>query len=412
MDSNLIKNTLNYAQRRKKWIVILTALGFTSYGAIRVYNSPYFVKKRERLFKLLGALASLAELLGDSAETVSIVSKDLKEFIKSESDEIPNSLKQLSKITRSEEVCESIVCVSRALTLGILRGHRAGVRRGESGNGFADRALDKLFSPAGSGFVSVVVGSFAKNMVLAIYRGQEGGVSGSGSEVQKWVDVIAEEKCKRLIGDCIQQFVSTLVTVYLDKTMDVNPYDQIMAGLTNPKHEEKVRDLLSSFCNGAIETLVKTGHQVIYNANGNSSGKELVLNGKISRKSQGNGFVSRISSTLAVPSNRSLVLDVTGRVTFATVRSFLDFFLDQLSSGVKRKVDVVHDGAIDKGREVYKYVSTKSYTVMTICLSVWLHVLSSPWSFASGLRALGVVTPATALVGVTTPLSGVAQRRW
>lgn len=385
MDSNLIKNSLTYAQKRKKWIIILTSLGFTSYGAIKLYNSPYFVKKRDRLFKVLGALASLAELLGDSAETVSIVSKDLKEFIKSDSDEIPNSLKQLSKITRSEEVCESIVCVSRALTLGVLRGYnRGGVRRGESGNGLADRALDKLFSPAGSGFVSVVVGSFAKNMVLAIYEGREGGDGDEVSGVHKWVDVIAEEKCKRLIGDCIQQFVSTLVTVYLDKTMDVNPYDQIMSGLTNPKHEEKVRDLLSSFCNGAIETLVKTGHQVIYNPNGSSSGKELVLNGKISRKSQENGFVSRISSTLAVPSNRSLVLDVTGRVTFATVRSFLDFFLDQLSSGVKRKVDVVHDGAIDKGREVYKYVSTKSYTVMTICLSVWLHVLSSPWSFASG----------------------------
>ncbi|KAK1439038.1 hypothetical protein QVD17_04853 [Tagetes erecta] len=383
MDLDLVKKSLDYAQKRKKWIIFMAALGFSTYGAIRVYNLPSVVKKRERFVKVLGALASIAELIGDSAETIGVVSKDLKEFIQSDSDEIPNSLRQLSKITRSNEVSESIVSVTRALTVGILRGYRVGARKSDPANGFSDRALDKLFSPDGCGFVSVVAGSFAKNMVMAIYTSGEVSssydLSSSTNSVQKWVDVIAEEKCKKLIGDCIQQFVSTLVTVYLDKTMDVNPYDQFLSGLTNPKHEEKVRDMLSSFCNGAVETLVKTSHHVITSP----SGKELALNGMKSRKSEGDGFVSKISSTLAIPSNRSLVLDVTGRVTFATVRSFLDFFLEQLSTGVKRKVDVIHEEAVDKGRDVYRYVSTKSYTVMTICLSLWLHVLSSPWSFAS-----------------------------
>nr|XP_043606486.1 protein PHLOEM PROTEIN 2-LIKE A10-like [Erigeron canadensis] len=383
MDLGIVKKSLDYGQKRKKWIIILTALGFSTYGAIRVYNLPSVVKKRERLVRVLGALVSIAELLGDSAETISIVSKDLKEFIQSDSDEIPNSLKQLSKISRSDEVCDSIVSVTRALTVGILKGYnRVGPRKGDNGVGLTDKVLEKVFSPAGSGFVSVVVGSFAKNLVMAVYMGREvvdGGSTSSESSVQKWVDVIAEERCKRLIGDCIQQFVSTLVTVYLDKTMDVNPYDQILEGLTNPKHEDKVTELLTTFCNGAIETLVKTSHQVMTNSNG----KEVMLSGKNLKKNQSNGIVSRISSTLAVPSNRRLVLDVTGRVTFATVRSFLDFFLDQLSTGMKKKVDVVHEEAIDKGREVYRYVSTKSFTVMTVCLSVWLHVLSSPWSFVS-----------------------------
>lgn len=373
-----MKKSLNYTQKRKKWIILAAVLGVSSYGAFRVYNLPSVVKKRERFVRVLGALASIAELLGDSAETLAVVSKDLKEFIQSDSDEIPNSLKQLSKITRSDEVSESIVSVTRALTVGILRGYRVGARKGDPANSFANRALDKLFAPSSSGFVSVVVGTFTKNMVLGIYSGMEGNnLNDSGSSIQQWVDVIAEEKVKKLVADCIQQFVSTLVTIYLDKTMDVNPYDQFLSGLTNPKHEEQVKDLFVTFCNGAIETLVKTSHQVI-------TGKELALTGTESSKSQSNGFISNISSTLAVPSNRRLVLDVTGRVTFETVRSFLDFFLEQLSTGMKRKVDLVHDEAIDKGREIYRYVSTKSYTIMTICLAVWLHVLNSPLSFASG----------------------------
>ncbi|KAD7117772.1 hypothetical protein E3N88_05040 [Mikania micrantha] len=314
--------------------------------------------------------------------SLGVVSKDLKEFIQSDTDEIPNSLRQLSKITRSDEVSESIANVTRALTLGILRGYRVRGRKGDPDNSFPDRALDKLLSPAGSGFISVVVGSFTKNMVLAVYTGRDvnesNGSTSSGSQVQNWVDIIAEEKCKKLIGDCIQQFVSTLVTVYLDKTMDVNPYDQILSGLTNPKHEEKARNLLSSFCNGAIETLVRSSHQVISNSNG----KELILNGGIKSRARSNGFVSTISSTLAVPSNRSLVLDVTGRVTFATVRSFLDFFLEQLSIGMKRKVDVVHEEAIDKGREVYSPLAWES---KGFCLLGGAQGATPP-SFGLGLR--------------------------
>lgn len=188
-----MKKSLYYTQKRKRWLLLAAALGFSTYGAIRVYNLPSVAKKRERLMKLLGALASIAELLGDSAETIGVVSKDLKEFIKSDSNEIPNSLRQLSKIMRSDEVSESIVHVTRAFTVGILRGYRVGVRKGDPGNSLPDRALDKLFSPAGSGFVSVVVGSFAKNMVMAIYadRGVSEGSDINGSRisegsVQKW----------------------------------------------------------------------------------------------------------------------------------------------------------------------------------------------------------------------------------
>ncbi|CAI9260038.1 unnamed protein product [Lactuca saligna] len=388
LDSDIVKKSLDYTRKRKKWILLIGALGLSSYGAFRVYNSPSVVKKRERFAKVLGSLASIAELLGDSAETIGVVSKDLKEFIQSDSDEIPNSLKQLSKITRSDEVSESIITVTRALTVGIIRGYKVGESKSDPGNSFSDRALDKLFSPSGSGFASIVVGSFAKNMVMAIYTGNgnesnTSGISETSTSIQKFVDVIAEEKCKKLIGDCIQQFVSTLVTVYLDKTMDVNPYEQILSGFTNPKHEEKARDLLTSFTNGAIETLVRTSHQVITNPD--AKGKELVLNGIKPRKSQSNsGFVHKISSTLAVPSNRKLVLDVTGRVTFATVRSFLEFFLDQLSSGMKRKVDGVHDEAIDKGREVYRIQKELTAAQTT---TTYFHHDGRRWMAKGGTKA-------------------------
>ena len=261
--------------------------------------------------------------------------------------------------------------------------------------------MDKLFTTAGSGFASVVVGSFARNLVMAFFsdgQSSEGSIS-KGSEMNRipqWVNVVCDGKCREVIGDCIQMFVSTAVAVYLDKTMDMDFYDELLSGLTNPKHEVQVKDMLVSVCNGAVETLVKTSHQVLTSSNSNSSpsprfleieeglspGKNWDLglkSRKLFAEEKDNGWVGKVSSTLAVPRNRRFVLDVTGRVTFETVRSFLEVLLEKLYEAVKKCVNVVHEEIIDRGLEVVRFASAKSSLVATTCLSLCLHILDGVW---------------------------------
>ncbi|KAJ4714688.1 protein PHLOEM PROTEIN 2-LIKE A10-like [Melia azedarach] len=423
MDLQWLKKGLDFTRKKKKWLLLLSASSFSGYGLYRVYNLPAIARKRKRVLKLLAALISVAEAISDSAETIGVVSRDLKVFLQSDSDQIPNSLKQISKIMNSKEFSESVVKVTEALTVGILRGHRFQAKSDHGANNnssFEDKVLDKLFTTAGTGFASVVVGSFARNLVMAFYSGGQpcqelhfnstnsSGVDHLGLEknsIPRWLNVLrSDEKCRELIGDCIQLFVSNAVAVYLDKTMDINTYDEFFAGLTNPKHEAKVRDVLLAVCNGAIETLVKTSHQVLTSSNSSSGSPYLAVDqGPVTRRRKfagqealsmqlkvrnsfhevkHSGWVGKVSSTLAVPSNRQLVLDLTGRVTFEMVRSFLEILMEKLCDGMKRSADVVHEAVVDSGLELVKYVTARSSAVATICLSLCLHILDAPWILA------------------------------
>lgn len=422
MDLKLVKKGIDLARKKKKWVILLTALGFTGYGAYRVYHLPSVARKRRRISKLLGAIVSVAEAVSDSAETIGIVSRDLKEFLQSDSDQVPNSLKQLSKIARSDEFSSSLIRLTQSMTVGILRGYQSGRSsegkdEGSANSSFADKVMDKVFSSAGSGFASVVVGSFARNLVLGFYSAGQSQSCGEPNSkigleknpVPEWMNVVFSDQCRDLIGDCIQVFVSTAVAVYLDKTMEVNTYDELFSGLTNPKHETKVRDMLVSVCNGAVETLVRTSHQVLtrptfqeslFEANSVSQfaiieegigtqakvveelDQETTMSKSVEKDGNGGGgggWVSKVSSSLAVPSNRRLVLDLTGRVTFETVRSFLEFLLEKLYDGVKSCVNIVHESVVERGLDIVRYVAAKSSVIATICLSLCLHVTGNTW---------------------------------
>ncbi|XVE86966.1 hypothetical protein DITRI_Ditri18aG0078200 [Diplodiscus trichospermus] len=416
MELQLALKGLEFTRKKKKWVLLLSAFGLTSYGFYRVYQLPAIAQKRRRVLKLLGALISMAEAVSDCAETIGVVSRDLKGFLQSESDQIPNSLKQVSKITRSNEFSQSIIRVTQALTLGIIRGYQSEARTGNSlnaGSGSMDQVMDKLFTEAGAGFASVVVGSFARNMVMAFCsNGKSDGEVKSNSislekdSVPSWLNVVGNDKCRELIGDCVQLFVSTMVAVYLEKTKDINIYDELFAGLTNPKHETEVRNVLLTVCNGAVETLIKTSHQVLTSSDSSRSSpsvspslaieyrhdgmgdqlheQEEALSTELKARNsvdnvENEGWMSKMSSTLAEPSNRKFVLDVTGRITFETVRSFLEVLLEILYQGMKKGVKVAHEAVVEGGVKVVRYVTAKSSVVATICLSLCLHILGGVW---------------------------------
>ncbi|KAL0651144.1 hypothetical protein Bca4012_093835 [Brassica carinata] len=363
------KGFFNSPHRRKKWLLLIAISGVVSgYGAYKVYHLPSVARKRHRLAKILGAFLSVAELISESAETMTIVSRDMKEFLTSDSDEIPNSFKQIAKIANSKEFADSLSRVSQAVTIGVSRGYKSESCSNvvDSEPSVVDRVVDKAFSKAGTGFFSVVVGSFAKNLVLG-FRSNEGVTRGDDDTVTpRWLSLLCDERSREVLAECIERFTSTAVGVYLDKTMDINAFDQIFEGMTNPKHQDSVKDVLVSVCNGAIETVVRTSHEV-FTTSKSSAVVEEESNG---------GWTDAISNTLAVPSNRKFMFDVTGRVTLETTKSIIGFLMLKTLQGFRRSFDVVQGEVTERGRQVVGYVGAKASVIVTVWLALYLHIIN------------------------------------
>ncbi|KAK8957792.1 hypothetical protein KSP39_PZI001178 [Platanthera zijinensis] len=87
-----------------------------------------------------------------------------------------------------------------------------------------------LVSHTSLSFASAVVGTFARNAVLAFYFTEEE-IYSFAETIAGWIDLMCSKKCRELIANSNQLFVRTVVTVYLEKMMGFNTYDQMEKGL-------------------------------------------------------------------------------------------------------------------------------------------------------------------------------------
>lgn len=345
-------------RRSRRLLLAAAAAAASGYGLYRLY-----LHHRRRV----AAVLSLADALSQ-------VGSDLADFLRSDSDQVPRSLLQLSKLAASDHVSSVASTISESVASGILRALSSSSSRGAARDPSApplhDRILDRLFSPAGTGFASAVLGSFARNLVLSSCHDPSSTQPQAGREPE-WLAALCSDRGKEAAAELVRVFVATAVAAYLDRTVTVRSSDQVLAGITNPKHEAKLKDLLVSMCNGAVESYVRTSRQVAKEAS--ISRNEDSMLRKV-RNSDPSCVMERVSSTLAMPSNRRFVLDVTGRVTAETVRSFLEFSAQRMSDGARKSIVVARDEVTERGLVAVKYLSTKSMAIFTICLAMCMHI--------------------------------------
>ncbi|OIV95442.1 hypothetical protein TanjilG_06904 [Lupinus angustifolius] len=62
-------------------------------------------------------------------KNISTLNKELNQFLTSDSDELPQSLKQFSKLATSNEFTISLTKASESVFIGILQGHKLDMKK-------------------------------------------------------------------------------------------------------------------------------------------------------------------------------------------------------------------------------------------------------------------------------------------
>lgn len=290
-----------------------------------------------------------------------------------------------------------------------------------------DRLTEKLFSESGKGFASAMVATASRSFVSSVLehmnapKKNEGAESG-GEFARGLLKCAHSADGRAVLTDWIQTFVGTAVSVYLDRTKDINTFDELAESLGKPEHQGPITDLLTTICEASTSSFVRTSHEVLTSdpstsSNGvrqetDSSSSDL---GELFHDSEGSevfydmgeqeplspshspvqwkgkatvgrrepdltNYAEHIAKVIAVPSNRKLILDIAGTMTTSAVRSTIDVSLAKLSaafsgkglgpeapkrSGVGEKLQAVGDAT--------KVVVDKSVVLMTMCFAVCLH---------------------------------------
>ncbi|XBH81916.1 hypothetical protein VPH35_107399 [Triticum aestivum] len=256
---------------------------------------------------------------------------------------------QHDPLAASDHVSSAASALSESLASGALRAlssHRAARGLDPPSPPLHNRILNRLLSPDGVGFASAVLGSFAGNLMLSCHDPETRPRAPSQAD---WLATLCSDRGKEAAAELVRVF------------------DRV----TDPKHDAKLKDLLVSVYNDAVETFVKTSRQVTKEASISRAEAAVVQEVCNSGPSY---VMERVSTTLAMPSNRRFVLDVTGRVTAEMVRSFLEFSTQRVSASARMSIVVARDEITERGLVAIKYLSAKSMASFTLCLTMCMHI--------------------------------------
>ncbi|KAG2493144.1 hypothetical protein HYH03_008568 [Edaphochlamys debaryana] len=220
----------------------------------------------QRLRSTIQNYSSAASTL---AETAAIVSADIRTFLTSDQEELPQSLRQLNKLLQSRELQETVMTVTSSVVRGVAAATVGGdgqAMAGPPGPPLVNTVIEAVLSERGRGLVGMAVGVATRNATVAVCEflerrmdaaasGTAGGLPG-GIGVKDVLDLLTSENGEKLLTLLLTKSIRTAVTSYVDATTGYNMYDDVLASIAKQEHRDALTDILTrmtaSFCREAV----------------------------------------------------------------------------------------------------------------------------------------------------------------
>lgn len=265
---------LAFLERNRTQLIWATAGCAAAYAAYRASASscspsdqqqPGRQPPRSQLQRLLATVSHCSSAATNLAETASLVSSDLRAFLTSDAQEMPQSLRQLTRLLRAPELQEALSAAVASCVRGVERSGVlpvASTSGATAGPGLTETVLEALLSERGRGLVGVAVGVAARNATTTVCEfmerrldaasAQQGSSSGGLGSIKDIMDMFSSEQGERLVSLLITKSIRTAISTYVESTSGYNMYDDMLASISKQDNRDAVTDVMTritaAFC--------------------------------------------------------------------------------------------------------------------------------------------------------------------
>ena len=146
-----------YQDKRIVWACCGVTAAVVAYKA---YNSQCVRNARKQVQVASKSMADCAQALSSVSDTVALITSDLRSFLSSNTDTVPQSLRQLNKLLQTPELHDTLQATVSSMVRGLSDATSSGSSDGPSS---LDAILEAILSDRGRSLVGMAVGIVSKN---------------------------------------------------------------------------------------------------------------------------------------------------------------------------------------------------------------------------------------------------------
>lgn len=229
----------------------------------KLYHSQRLAQAWRQYHRLTLAFSSYNQAFLAGAEVSATITKDLQAFLKSESRELPQSLRQLAQLFQAEETQAAASSIAAATARGIIA---ATQQSGGSSAGGIDSLLDALTSEKGHSLVSLAVSVAARTSTRTYCECVErSATAAKASEdatgvladtlVQQVLRFACTPEGERLCMMGVTNFVTNATSVYCQNLEGTSMWQDLFAAMVKPEHKQVAGHMTRCFINELTNTL-------------------------------------------------------------------------------------------------------------------------------------------------------------
>eukprot|EP00879_Flechtneria_rotunda_P001786 GHRR01001950.1.p1 GENE.GHRR01001950.1~~GHRR01001950.1.p1 ORF type:complete len:522 (+),score=155.03 GHRR01001950.1:174-1739(+) len=269
----------NWLRRHRHYVVIAFAATAGTVAAYKVYRSERLKSTQKVLQQAAETFVKYSDAAATAGDILAIISDDIRQFLSSNADEVPNSLRQLSKLAQSQQVQDSLAaCVSSAVK-GMLAATQGA--EGEQAS-VIDKVIEAVLSDRGHSLVGLAIRTAAQQSTETVchavrqgieatftssrrHNGRNNGSTASSAagspqcnghaqhnavglqlSLASVIAVLRSPQLLGLIDSLVSTTIGSAVGAYMDRAGSADIFASLLDALAKPGNKEVIVDILSS----------------------------------------------------------------------------------------------------------------------------------------------------------------------